>query len=346
MATQEQIDVAIDRRKWVFWEQIEIQLALDNFSTVSFTSLFEPDQQLFRDTFRPFSYKDLTVEVDRAPLFTGQLLETSPSVDPSIKQVSCSGYSLPAVLADVTAPESSFPIEFNNVTLGQIAQRLAQPFGVQVTVQGSDGAAFRRVKIKSGERIYPFLTKLAKQRDLVINDTGTGQLRFYQSIDSAPPVARLKEGQQPLESVAATFNPQEYYSQITGFAKTKAAQTGSRYTVQNPKLTNATRSLNFIAEDVRAADLPTAVQSKMARMFGNMVAYVIEVPTWRDPRGELWQPNTIINLEAPAAMIYNETEFLVRDVFLTQDAQQTRARLGLVLPGSFSGKIPRVFPWD
>ena len=79
MATQEQIDIAIDRQKWVFWEQLEIQLALDNFSTVSFTSLFEPSERLFRDTFRPFSYKDLTVEVDRVPLFTGQLLETAPS---------------------------------------------------------------------------------------------------------------------------------------------------------------------------------------------------------------------------------------------------------------------------
>jgi prophage tail gpP-like protein len=346
MSTQEQIVVSIDQQRWNFWEQIEIQRSIDNFSTVSFTSDFEPDQQLFRDTFRPFTYKDLDVVVDNDPLFRGQLLEVSPSEDPSVRQVECAGYSLPAQLADSTPPESEFPIEFNNVTLRQIATRLAEPFGIPITVEGSDGTAFRRVKIKPDQTIYDFLVKLAKQRSLIITDTPIGQLRFYQSIDTGVPVVKLREGEQPLQRVAATFNPQTYYSEITGFARTKAASRGSRYTVTNPKLTNATRTLSFIADDVKAPDLPTAVQAKMGRMFGNMVSYVIEVPTWRDPSGALWEPNTLISLEAPGAMIYNETTFLVRDVILSQDAQQTGARIGLVLPGAFSGKIPRVFPWD
>lgn len=346
MATQEDIIVSIDQQRWDFWEQIEIQLSIDNFSTISFTSVFEPDEQLFRDTFKPFTYKDLDVVVAGDPLFRGQLLETSPNANPDLKQVECSGYSLPAQLADSTAPESEFPIEFNNLTLGQIARSLAAPFGVPVIVQGSDGTAFRRVKIRPSDRIYDFLTKLAKQRNLIISDTPIGQLKLFQSVDNGVPVVKLKEGQQPLQSVAATFNPQAYFSEITGFAKTKAAFKGSRYTVTNPKLTNATRTLSFIADDVKAPDLPTAVQAKMGRMFGNMVAYVIDLPTWRDPIGNLWQPNTLVNLEAPGAMIYNETTFLVRDVILSQDATTTSAKLGLVLPGAFSGKIPRVFPWD
>lgn len=82
-------------------------------------------------------------------------------------------------------------------------------------------------------------------------------------------------------------------------------------------------------------------------MFGNMVSYVVEgIPTWRDPKGNLWRPNTTITLKAPEAMIYRETEFLIRNVTLRQDAQSKTATLGLVLPGAFSGETPSRLPFE
>ena len=81
-------------------------------------------------------------------------------------------------------------------------------------------------------------------------------------------------------------------------------------------------------------------------MFANMVTYEVRVATWRDPGGKLWEPNTSIILEAPDAMIYSEYEFIIKTVDFSRDSKTKAAILTLIIPGSFSGKIPEALPWD
>lgn len=346
MSTTDEVVVRIDGQKWKYWEQVELTLSLDSFDQCLFTSVFEPDDPTFRATFKPFSYKSLTVEVDNARLFTGTLVGVDPKTDASSKTVECTGYATPAILSDCNAPVSAFPLEFNGLTLEQIAAQLCGAFDLTATFDVPSGGAFRRVKLEREDKVFDFLIGLAKQRNLIMSNTGDGQLRFFRSVDTGVPVVTLREGQQPLQSVTASFSSQDYYSEITGFAKTKAGRRGSRYTVTNPRLTNVTRPMNYTAEDAEAAALPAAVTARLARMFGNMVAYSCELPTWRDPSGNLFAPNTLCVLEAPGAMMYKQTTMLIRDVVLRQSKASTSATLGLVLPGAFSGQLPTGLPWD
>ena len=99
-------------------------------------------------------------------------------------------------------------------------------------------------------------------------------------------------------------------------------------------------------DDTEAGDAPTATQAKMGRMFANTVSYEIEdLPTWRNPAGKLWSPNTTLTLRAPSAMVYRESELMIRNVRLKQSADTVSASLDLVLPGAFSGEMPRALPW-
>lgn len=342
------ISIAIGRREFQYWEQVEITRSLDNFSTVELSAPFEPDEPDFRDTFRPFSYQSFETKVDGETLFTGQLIGVEPHTSAKSTTVRCSGYALPAVLADSTMPASEFPIEYGNYTLRQIASALAAPFGVTVVVQtgSEDGPQFKRVAIKPSEKIGPFLAELARARGLVMRDNERGDLVFLNSATTGSPVVAIREDESPTASVKATFSPQSYYSEITGLARTKAGRRGAGYTEKNKHLPDVVRPLNFTVGDVNAGDLPGAVKAKMGRMFGNMVAYVVDLPTWHDPNGVLWAPNTTATLYAPGAMVYNETELLVRDVVLRAQADSLTASLGLVLPGAFSAEQPERMPWD
>ena len=343
------ITVSIGERDFEHWPgEVEISRSLDNFSTITMSAPFEPEEPLFRETFVPFSYKTLKVLVDGALLFTGQLIGVAPKANAKERTVRCSGYSLPAVLSDTTMPKSAFPIEYGDRTLLQIAIHLAQPFGITVVTEAGTelGPKFKRVKLRPTEKVGPFLTKLAKARGLVMRDTALGELIFLNSAVLGESVATLKEGETPTTSVAATFSPQSYYSEITGFSTMKAGRRGSGYTEKNKNLPDVVRPLNFTTGDVNAGDLPGAVRAKMARMFGNMVAYVVEVPTWHDPSGALWRPNTTVTLNAPGAMVYNNSELLVRDVILRAGQASVTARLGLVLPGAFNGEQPEGLPWQ
>ncbi len=342
----EDVVLSIDGSRYRSWTEIEIQRSIDGYSTLTLAAPFEPSRAEFRATFRPFSFLPIEAELDDAALFAGTLLSPDPSTDPNAQSVKISAYAKPAVLADAHMPASAFPLEMNGLTLRQIAEQIAEPFGLSVEDEGESGAAFERVALKPDENPQQFLAELARQRGKVIADTGGGALLLRRSARVGTPVARLREGLPPVISVTPSFSPQAYYSEITALASAKAGRAGARHTVQNPHLSGIVRPHTFVADDTEKGDLPGAAAAKLGRMFGNMVSYTVELPTWRDPAGRLYEPNTTITLHADGSMIYRETEFLIRNVSLWQDQNATKSTLTVVLPGAFSGEVPEVLPWQ
>lgn len=341
----EDVAIVIEGNRWRSWSSIQIKRSIDSFTTVEFESPFEWERIRFRDNFQPFSFKNVNVRVGDEQLLTGILLDTNPDVTPDSRTVHVGVYSLPAILNDVCMPASSFPLELNGLQLRRIAETLVRPFGLDIVMDASDGAPFRRVKIEPEAKVFEFLTGLAQQRNLIISDTPAGALRFLQSTSPGHPVAVLREGEPPLIHVQAQFSPQAYFSEITGIAKTRSGRGGAKHTLRNPHLTGELRPLTFKLEDTDGPDLPAAVSAKMGRMFGAVLSVSIELPTWRDPHGALWKPNTTLRLQAANAMLPRETEFLIREVTLKQEPNATSASLELVLPGAFSGEMPAELPW-
>lgn len=332
-------------------------MSIDSHATAGFTAPFEPERKQFRDTFRPFSFKPLTLDVGGTRLFTGTLVDVKPRLEANPRNVQVSAYSKPGVLADCDVPVSLVPFEANGLTLRQIAERLVAPFGITVELTGPEGPKFKRVNTKKkkidhrgdlNEKAQAFLAELARQHGLVISSNAQGALLFQHSVAPGHPVVRFEEGKPPLVSVIPTFSPQSYYSEITGFTMTKRGRPGANYTLSTAERLagGALRSFSFQLDDIEKSDAPTAVKAKMGRMFANMVSYVVNVPTWRDPSGALWAANTTATLTAPSAMVYRETELLIRDVYLKQSATEQTASLGLVLPGAFSGEQPERLPWE
>ena len=158
-------------------------------------------------------------------------------------------------------------------------------------------------------------------------------------------MAILEKG-SPLSAISPQFNSQGYYSDITGIEPVTFFGDGSQLTVKNSQLKGVIRPTTFTIQDTENADLTEAINSKMGRMFGNIASYNVEINTWRDPAGNLWEPNTTLLLTSPRVMIYNQYEFLIRTVTLKRDGEVEKAVLNLVLPGAFSGKIPESLPWD
>lgn len=345
-STDDEVAILINGKRFRFWDKVRITRAIDTMDMVEFGAPFDSEAPGFKETFRPFSFKTVVITVGGEPLFTGTMVTVNPVLENGQKVVAVSGYSLPGVLNDCTSPASAFPLEFDNQGLREIATALAAPFGVSVDFKADQGAVFERVASEPGKKVLAFLTELAKQRNLIISSSSRGKLVFLQSSEGGQPVARLQQGSAPVLSVTPFFSPQEYYSHITGIEPVVVGLAGSQFTVKNPRLLGVTRPLTFNAPDTLDADVKGAVEAKAGRMFGNMVSYSIRVATWRDPSGNLWEPNTPIKLLAPDAMIYKEYEFIIRSIEFSRDRATETATLNLVIPGAFSGKIPETLPWD
>lgn len=344
--TGEEVAVLIDGKRFRFWDKVRITRSIDTMATFEFGAPFDHTAPGFREIFKPFTFKRVEITVGGESLFTGTMVPVNPVIENNRRVIAVSGYSLPGVLNDCTPPASSFPLEFDGQGLQDIATTLAAPFGISVEFQADQGAIFDRVACEPGKKVLSFLIELAKKRNLVISDTSRGKLIFLKSATTGKPVARLQQGSTPVLSVTPTFNPQEYYSHITGIEPVIVGLPGSQFTVKNSRLEGVIRPMTFNVSDTKDANLKTAVEAKIGRMFGNMVSYSVNVNTWRDPNGNLWTPNTTIMLIAPDAMIYNEYEFEIRSIDFDRDRSTEIATLNLIIPGSFDGKIPEVLPWD
>ena len=343
----ESVSILIDGQTIGNWSDLELTDSLDAFSTAGFTAPFEAEREEFRALFRPFSFKPVRIFVDDEPLFTGTLLGVHPRAEPGRRWVEVTAIALPGVIEDCTRPGDAVPHEFKKLTLQDIAKQLLANFEITDDFRDGAGSAFDKVKIDVDKKIIEFLVELAKARNLLLSNTPDGALLCWHARAPGDPVARLIGGLPPVGKVEAEFSPQEYFSEITGFAAAKRGRKGSKYTALNPFLEGVLRPTAFRLDNTEKGDAPEETKARMGRMLANVAAYTIEdMPTWRDPQGDLWQANTTVLVTAPDAMIYNEYELLIRRVRRKQDAERWQASLDLVLPGAFSGDMPAKLPWD
>lgn len=329
------------------WSEVEIIRGLDGYTAASLSGPFDHSRPEVRRAFQPLSFPRVTVTVGDELILTGYAKDIAPSADASSTSVGVTVYSLAHELTEICADPRLLPLEFNGLDLRQICDRLVTPsIGERAIFEGSPGAVFARVRAEPDATIHSFLVDLALQRGFVLTDAPSGALLFRAAPTPGSPVARLSG--QPLGKVSATFDPPSWYSTITGRASRKSGKGGSRFSEFNP-LYRATHPRHYTTrlDDTESADVPRAVHAAIGRMVGGVVAYAVDdLPTWRDPRGALWTPNTTLSLTAPEAMIYSESELVVRSVRLHQSPDGETASLGLVLPGAFGGALPAGLPWD
>jgi prophage tail gpP-like protein len=330
-----------------FWSEIRIRTAMDAYSTLELKAPFEKDRQEFRDTFRPFSFYPMRVTVGGDDFFTGTIVGVAPEVTANESVVNVSAYSLPGVLEDCTAPPGELPFEFNKLRLKQIVERIGKMFKLNVDFRGEDGGPFERVHLEPAQKVQQFLEEYARLRNRVLTNTAKGEILCWQAAPVGKPVFDFTEGEQPLCEFEAMFSPQDYHSEITAFTGARRGRAGAKFSEPNPWLRTSLRPLNFKIEKSEKADGPEAARAAMGRMFANMASYAVKrIPSWRDPSGKLWTPNTTVTVLAPSVMIYKRTELMIRAVNFYQDASEEFASLELVLPGAFSGQSPKSLPWD
>ncbi len=344
------VTIQINNKRFVHWVSIEITQRTDSISTFSLQAALTTEDDEFKENFKPFTYNKIQINIGSQVLFTGTIVDVDPFLDPDSRIIGASGYSTPGVLSDCTAPvpKGNFQLEFDGLTAVDIANAILLPFGIEaVSLNGDSGAVIEQTAIEPQETILPYLTKIAKQANLVISSTPTGQLLFQKADgDGNQVVANYVQGEPGLINVAPNFRPQNYFSHVSGMGQTLVGLLGIPYTEVNKRLTGTLRPFTYIVPDMDEADVVEAVKSKIGRMFANAVSYTISVPTWRDSFGNLWEPNTFINVTAPGAMIYKKYKFLIRGVTFSRAPETEIAFLDLIIPGTFSGKIPESLPWD
>lgn len=337
-----------DGKKFTGFTGYTVVCSVDTFDAFSFSSVWDSGKKELRDLFRPFTYKECEVYFDGDLIFKGRLLPAVPNVSPDSKTITVQGYPLCGVLNDSTLPDSLYPPEYNELTLGDIAKNIAEAFSVNVQVKADVGDVFKSVEISPEDKILDFLKKLAEQRGVFLSNSQDGSLLIWKP-EQEEVSATFKEGEQPFISCVPTLDGQKMYSHVTGFTKVDADNDSEKYTFENDYLIKhgVLRCYSKVMQDVEAGGLENAVKAMAGRMFASAVKYTLTVAGCRDKNGKLYRKNMMVSVLAPDAEIYKETKLQVDEVQLKRsESEGEQTVFSLVIPGSRTGELNGGFAWE
>jgi len=345
---EQDIAIKIDGKKFTGFTSYELTLSYDSFDTVSVSAPYSDAINELKNAITPFAFKSCDVYYHDALVFKGSLLTPDPELTDRAGEITLKGYPLCGILNDCAIPPTNYPLQVMGITMRGIADAACEPYNIPVIFNGDIGPVFTEVSIEPTEKIMSFLSKLAKQRNLLFSNTEKGELLFFTAQEQNA-FASFIEGSPPMISLKSNFAAQEFYSHVTGFSKTGAEYPSFSYTLKNDYLVNKgiMRHHSIIVDDAEnLTDLENAVKAYGGRMFADCVSYELECDIHHNPNGERFKKGMTVCVLAPTAMITRGTNFIARKIKLTRTADEKRAAINLVLPGSFTGNLPEVFPWE
>jgi prophage tail gpP-like protein len=328
------------------WIDLEIKLEIDSLRTATISTPFIPGDKKNRARFEPFTYKPIRMSARGKTLITGYAQSPAFSSEGTDRKGTLACISLPGVLTDCTPPIAAFPMNFKGQKLDRIAARICKAMGIKLRFTGDPGAAFDEVALDPGGAPFSFLADLAQLRGFLVADDADGNLTIKKEPETSGPVlADLTFGIAPVLAASVKVDGGAAFSDVTAWRPTTAREPGGRHTVKIQSLSKVRRPYVFRADSTEGGSIKAAAEAKAARMFPEMISWDVEVAAWDNLKGALWSPGAFLTLYGPEILVYNRTKMLIRSVTLRRSAAGESAALSLVLPGAFSGAIPKARPW-
>ncbi|MCL2138216.1 MAG: LysM peptidoglycan-binding domain-containing protein [Treponema sp.] len=346
--SEQDVSIIVDGKKFTGFTKYEINLSADSFDSFSFSAPYDLAVKDIKESLMPFAFKTCAVYYLRELLFKGFLLTPDPELQAEATEITLQGYPLCGILNDCTVPPSKYPVEYYNVTIKDIADPVADAYGIKIIFKDGTGDPFSEVAIEPNEKILEFLLKLAQQRKFLFTNDENGSLVFYK-LAQQNAFMQFKEGYAPLISISPQFNAQSFYSHITGYTKNEVLAEPLTYTYENKFLIKKgiMRHDTITVDDAETrSELENAVKAHAGRMFADCVKYNLKCDTHLNNEGKLFKKGMSVYVEAPGAMITRQTNFTARNIKLLRDETGKTADLELVLPGSFTEELPEALPWE
>jgi len=345
---EQDVSIILDGQKFTGFTAYTLTLSYDSFDTFSFSAPHDPEIKELREVITPFAFKPCEVYYNDVLMFKGTLLTPDPELTDTSSEITLQGYPLCGVLNDCMVPPTKYPLQCMGINMKGIADAACEPYSIPVIFDGEVGPNFTEVSIEPTDKILDFLTRLAKQRNLLFTNNEKGQLVFFNPKTEKAFVSFV-EGKSPLISVKPKFSAQDFFSHITGFGKTDAEYPSLSYTFENKYLINKgiMRHQSLTIEDSEnISDLENAVKAHAGRMFADCVNFELLCENHVNENGEVFQKGMNVCVSSPSAMILRETNFIARTIKLARTTEGKTSTLSLVLPGSYTGEIPEALPWE
>lgn len=341
---KDETSIVIDGNQFYLWDQTTINTSIDTIDSFQFSLPYNSQDKNIRDIFKPYQYKKASVSIGGEKVITGSAIKIDTNKNSESSVITISGYASPGILADVNPAINSYPLEYKDNNLEQIAKKLCDPYSIKPVFDADKGSAFKKVTISPTDKILDVLIRLAQQRGLIVTSNPNGDLVFQQSA-SGKAVTTLYEGVFPCTGCNTSFDGQKRFSSITAIGDQFFGKENGSVVAQDNTIQIARHNV-FNSNHITKGELQKAANAKVGRSIATSAQIRVVLTGWRDTDGNLWQKNTRVILYSPDNYIEQETEFLIRDIAFSRVADSLTCTMTLVFPEVFTGEIRSNYPWD
>jgi prophage tail gpP-like protein len=232
-----------------------------------------------------------------------------------------------------------------------LATKLCAPFKLKARLVGSDkGRSIPGFQIALGETSYEIIERAARYSGFLIYEDAEGTLVIDRVGTKEMGSGFTEPGN--IEAAASSLSIDQRYSVYTVVWNTVAQYadinpTGNqRVTVKDDTMPRK-RPRIIVSEQV-TPDFDIGKERanwEMARRIGRSQAMQITCDSWRDSKGELWQPNRLATIKAPAHKL-GEVKWIIGSVTYRKDQSGTHADLLLMPPDAFKPEPSPLQLWD
>lgn len=274
-------------------------------------------------------------------VITGWVDVVEPSIAATAHSIAVSGRSKTCDLVDCSAVD--LPLRWRRRKIEQIAQALAEPFGLQVVVVGSTGPALPRFAVEHGETCYAALDRAINDRFLLVTDDPEGNL-VIASFGSFPAATtQIVEGMNML-SGKSRADSSAIYSDI----RVKGQRVGNDQDygalvsdVTGQALDMESRRYRPLAINMSGPATPALAKSRavweVKTRMAKSLQTSVEVQGWRQRDGRLWTVGEMVAVRSDSLGMDGQMLIVSADYKL--DAQGTRTALELAIPEAYTPEI-------
>lgn len=328
-----------------FFNDFSMTLRYDSLSsTFNFGFYYNPSNPDHRELACVSHFHEAIIEHNGTRLMTGYIL-AEVFDDQSAKTLSqFAGYSLPGVLEDCQIPTSLYPLQYDGLTLREIATKLINPFKLKMIVDDSVSdkmdKVFTKTTATATQSIKDYLNDLASTRDIVMSNDNLGNLLFTSAKSKQAPILIIGPEGIPGVSMTMSFSGQQLHSHITVIKQAdKDGGNAGESTIVNPFVPIVYRPKVITQNSGDDNDTATAARMALSEELRN-ITLTVNIDRW-DIDGEIILPNNIIRVKNPSLFLFNDTDWFIESIAYKGNNVDNTAVLTCVLPEVHNKNVPK-----
>ena len=355
----EELILKVNDKELTGWTEVKVTRGIERCPSdfdISFTERSPDNLQSFivkpGDSCQVYLGKDLVI--------TGYIDRYTPSIDRSSHNVRVMGRNKCQDLVDCAAIKQGGQFKDSNVF--NIATELAKEYGIKVVNKSKAKLPITPMfNLNLGETSYEIIERLARYSTLLVYDGADGSL-LLSPIGSEKMEGAIEEGRN-VERASMTHSIDQRFSEYSVFMlgcdTFQDIGDGGNLIAKAIDENVARKRVKYIIADAGVPGGDRAQKRALwecARRFGRSLSVSVTVDSWRDDKGNLWEPNKLVHIKLPTLMKtitqkakadkegHELKHWVISEVSYLRDASGTHAELTIMPSNAFEPEPITLLP--